>query len=61
MKKKDTKKVLYLKEGEEVVIVKKDHYYRLGYPVLDIVLGEKLLYSKEVYWCEVEQNWRDYE
>lgn len=59
MSNKGNKVVLWLKDDEVAIVIKKSRYYRLGYPVLDIVLGSTIIESAEVHWCEMEQNWMD--
>jgi hypothetical protein len=56
---KGVRKVLYLQEDEEVVIVKKSSMYRLGHPLEDIITGETIVDALRVEWCMLEQRWRE--
>ena len=57
MIKKKVRTVVYLAEDEVVVIVKKDAYYQLGYPVEDIVHGGIIADAQLAEWCVIEQKW----
>ena len=59
MAKKKVRKVLMLDEDEIAIVIKKDRHYRLGYPVLDIMIGSIIIESDPVHWDEIEQNWVD--
>lgn len=49
--------VVMLEPGEELVAVRGGQYYRLGYPVADIVPEHVLVDAVPVSWCPVEQRW----
>lgn len=48
-----------LSPGEKLIAVDEDRFYRLGYPVEDIVGGHVLAASEPVAWCAVEQRWAE--
>lgn len=54
---KGIRTVIYLKPGESVLVVKEDSYYKLGYPVEDIMLGHTLKETTLVSWDELSQQW----
>lgn len=57
--KKGVRTVVYLQEGEKIIVVRPDAMYRLGYPVEDIVTGRTIEEATRVSWDEVEQKWMD--
>jgi hypothetical protein len=56
---KDGKRVVAveLRNDEELIAIKRNGYYELGSQIDDIVYGETLLDSKEVYWNPIMQKW----
>lgn len=47
-----------LDEGEQVLAIRRDSHYRLGYPLEDQVIhSSRIENATEVYWCDGEQNW----
>lgn len=51
--------VVYLQEGEKVIIVKPEANYRLGYPMEDIVYGSTIIEAVRVVWDQADQAWLD--
>lgn len=49
-----------LDEGEQLIGVHEGEHYRLGEPLdSDVILGHQLVESQQVYWCIVEQKWKE--
>ena len=46
-----------IEEGEYLMALKFDNYYRLGGQLDDVVGGYCIIDSPRVYWCSIEQNW----
>ena len=46
-----------LEEGEHIAAYHDDRYYKLGYPVEDIVIGDVLDQAVPVTWCSASQEW----
>lgn len=47
-------------ENGELVIINDECFYRLGYPLeTDVISADQLLNAHKVYWCIVEQKWKD--
>ena len=46
-----------LAEGEQLMAVKEDSYYRLGGQLDDVVGGHCIIGSPRVVWCSIEQKW----
>ena len=46
-----------LRQGEKLIAIDTMEYYRLGYPLKDIVIGELIDNAVPVVWCSVEQKW----
>ena len=57
MKSKGIRTVVYLQEGEKLVIVKQASMYKLGYPLEDIVCGETIAEAASEVWDEISQSW----
>lgn len=48
------------KEGQSLVLIDPDHYYKLGEPMRDEVFaGHILADAKRTHWCTLEQKWID--
>ena len=47
-------------EAFPVQPVQEKEMYRLGLPVWDIVPGYVIAEATPVYWCPVQQEWRNY-
>jgi hypothetical protein len=45
--------------SEQLIVVCKNSYYKLGYPIEDIVSGNEIAESKPTYWCSISQKWED--
>jgi hypothetical protein len=43
--------------GERITAYYDDRYYKLGYPVEDIVVGHVLDQAVPVTWCSASQEW----
>lgn len=43
--------------GEQLLALKEDEHYRIGYPIEDVMRGHILLESQHVTWCSLEQKW----
>lgn len=56
-KSKGVRTVVYLQEGEKMLIVKPDRTYRTGYPTEEILFGNTLLEAVPVTWDEISQEW----
>ena len=56
-KTKGVRTVVYLQEGEKLLVVLPERMYKTGYPTEEILLGNTLIESKEVVWCEISQTW----
>ena len=54
-----TQVVVTLAKGEVLLAVKADRFYKLGEPMDDVVDSCVLTNAAQVYWCSVEQQWRD--
>jgi hypothetical protein len=48
-----------LDEGERIAGYHEDRYYKLGYPIEDIVEGRIIDEAVPVTWCSVEQRWAE--
>ena len=48
-----------LAEGEKLMALKDDSYYRLGGQLDDVVGTHCLAEGCRVYWCSIEQKWVD--
>lgn len=46
-----------LDADEELLATRSGAYYKLGYPVEDIVQSHVLQDSRQVTWCSIEQRW----
>lgn len=46
-----------LDEGEHIMVVHPDKYYKTGYPIEEVVAGHIILDSVRVTWCSVGQEW----
>lgn len=46
-----------LAEGETLLSVKQDDFYKLGYPVEDVMAGYIIKDMERVYWDSLEQKW----
>lgn len=46
-----------LDEGEELIVVRPDAFYKLGYPVEEVVPSHVLQGTYQVTWCCVSQEW----
>lgn len=46
-----------IEEGEYLMALKLDNYYRLGGQLDDVVAGYCIVGSPRVYWCSIEQKW----
>jgi hypothetical protein len=46
-----------LEEGEEMLVIRKDTYYRLGDPLGDVVAAHVLKDAVQVYWSPLQQEW----
>lgn len=46
-----------LEPGEKVFAVNESHFYKLGQPLDDVVLGHIIADSHPVAWCSIEQKW----
>ena len=46
-----------IEEGEYLMALKLDNYYRLGGQLDDVVAGYCIIGSPRVYWCSIEQKW----
>ena len=44
---------------ESLLIIKDDHYYRLGGQVDDIVQSHVMTEMRGVYWCSITQKWEE--
>lgn len=42
---------------DQLLIVNKNAFYKLGYPVEDIIEGSMLIDSVPVTWCSASQKW----
>lgn len=58
LKNKKRRVVLELESQElGLLTINRDHFYKLGGQVEDIVQGHVLLDSEKVYWCSITQEW----
>jgi hypothetical protein len=58
LKNKKRRVVLELESHElGLLTINRDHFYKLGGQVEDIVQGHVLLDSEKVYWCSITQEW----
>lgn len=47
-------------KGKTLLQLDEDDHYRLGQPMSDdVIAGHILANSKRVYWCSIEQKWRE--
>ncbi len=46
-------------EAFPVQPVNDEAFYRLGYPIADIVPGHVIAAAQRVHWCAIEQKWVD--
>lgn len=46
-----------LNDGEKLVAVHPNAFYRLAYPVEDVVSGDIIADCDHVVWCNAEQKW----
>jgi hypothetical protein len=46
-----------LDDGEHIMAVRQEAYYKTGYPQEDVVGGYILLDSVRVTWCSLGQEW----
>ncbi len=46
-----------LGEGETLLSVKQADFYKLGYPVEDVMAGYIIKDMERVYWDSLEQKW----
>jgi len=46
-----------LDKGEALIAVRPDSFYKLGYPVEDVVPSHVLENAHQVTWCCVGQEW----
>lgn len=46
-----------LAQGENLLPVRLDCHYKLGYPVEDIIEGHIIDEMVKVRWCSLEQKW----
>jgi hypothetical protein len=42
---------------EQPMVIVSDGYYKLGYPVEDIVHANHIRTARPVMWCAIEQKW----
>jgi len=47
-----------LEKNETLMAVREDSFYKLGYPIEEIVPTHVLTDSELVSWCCVEQKWK---
>ncbi len=59
--KKNGNRVMFveLKPGEQLVSIREDQHYRLGYPVEDVVGSHIIAEAVPVVWCSASQKWVD--
>lgn len=46
-----------LQPGEKLMAVHDDSFYRLGYPLEDVMAGRIVSEARRVVWCSIEQRW----
>lgn len=46
-----------LQPGEDLVAIRRDGHYQLGYPLDDVVASHILADAAPVTWCPLEQKW----
>ena len=46
-----------LDHGETLMTFQDHLFYRLGYPIDEVVSGEYITSSEHVIWCSLEQRW----
>jgi len=46
-----------LDSDEELIVVRKNAHYRLGYPIEDVVPSHVVSDSTPVVWCPISQGW----
>ncbi len=51
------KVTVQLDDGEYLVGLKADSYYRLGGQLDDVVGGYCIIEGERVVWCSIEQKW----
>lgn len=52
-----TRIVMDVPHGVKVVAIRSDGYYKLGYPLEDVVHGAIIVNALPVSWCCVSQEW----
>jgi predicted glycosyltransferase involved in capsule biosynthesis len=58
LKNKKRRVVLELEPHElGLMVINRDHFYKLAGQVEDIVQGHVLLDSEKVHWCSITQEW----
>lgn len=48
---------LDLAPGERYVVLKDERFYKLGYPIEDVVPAHVIADATSVSWCPVSQKW----
>lgn len=43
--------------NEKLIAVRNNCFYRLGYPLEEVVHAHTLENSKQVTWCSIQQRW----
>lgn len=46
-----------LDDKENLVAIEADKFYRIGYPIEDVVGGYIIDSPELVHWCSLEQKW----
>jgi hypothetical protein len=46
-----------LDDGEHIMAVREEAYYKTGYPTEEVVQGHIILESRRVTWCSLGQEW----
>lgn len=55
-----TRLTVELGAGERVIAIRENMLYRLGQPMEDDVVQAYIISeATPVYWCSIEQKWRD--
>jgi hypothetical protein len=58
MKKSGKRRItVELDKDEKLIVVKADTFYKLGYPVEDVVPSHVLEDAQQVTWCCIGQEW----
>lgn len=48
-----------IEADEQLIAINPDLFYKLGYPIEDVMQGHILAESVPVVWCSIEQKWID--